>query len=111
MFVLEMNLYEYARASSHMQHVLKNVARNAFLAINGSGYGRVDMRTDSMDSDQVFVLEVNANCELAFEIEKFISPQGEILKHSKTSMEGLMARLISHALHRHQASNGLALGR
>ena len=62
-------MVHYAPAHASVQEKLKEIARNAYLALKGSGYGRVDMRSDSYDlaSMKVYVLEVNANCGLSFD--------------------------------------------
>jgi D-alanine-D-alanine ligase-like ATP-grasp enzyme len=44
--------------------MLKDLTRDAYLAVGGSGYGRVDIRTNIRDFNdpnfKAFVLEVNA---------------------------------------------------
>ncbi|HLJ64385.1 MAG TPA: hypothetical protein VKT70_09775 [Stellaceae bacterium] len=54
----------YALAPAELQDRLAPVARAAFAAVGGRGYGRVDMRYD-VAAGQVYVLEVNANCALS----------------------------------------------
>ncbi|RKP02216.1 hypothetical protein CXG81DRAFT_7861, partial [Caulochytrium protostelioides] len=58
---------QYALAPAVLQKQLQDLARAAYLACGGTGYGRVDIRqrTESLTSEPV-VLEVNANCGLSF---------------------------------------------
>lgn len=51
-------------APAHECDELQALARDAFEAVGGVGYGRVDIRRDAM-TGELFVLEVNANCALA----------------------------------------------
>ena len=52
---------------------LKALAKDAYLAMDGNGYGRVDMRSDAMEFDApVYVLEVNANCSLSFDLNSSV---------------------------------------
>jgi D-alanine-D-alanine ligase-like ATP-grasp enzyme len=94
------DIYKYAAAPTEHQEHLKQIARNAFLAVQGSGYGRVDMRTDSHDSMNVFVLEVNANCGVSFDPNEFTSTVGEILRMSQEPVEKFANELIQFALER-----------
>jgi D-alanine-D-alanine ligase-like ATP-grasp enzyme len=71
-------VYWYAPASELVQERIKEVARKAFLAVQGSGYGRVDIRTATMDSEDPIVLEVNANCGISFNPNEFTSTVGEV---------------------------------
>jgi hypothetical protein len=60
---------------------LIELARTAYISVGGTGYGRVDIRTRTPESRDAFVLEVNANCGLAF--GRLASSLGEILILSK----------------------------
>jgi D-alanine-D-alanine ligase-like ATP-grasp enzyme len=71
-------VYWYQQASNDLQPALQDVARKAYLALDGCGYGRVDIRTPSMDDDSPFVLEVNANCGVSFNPNEFTSTMGEV---------------------------------
>jgi hypothetical protein len=71
-------VYWYAQASEDIQPKLKEVASRAFLAVHGSGYGRVDMRTETIESSDPIVLEVNANCGVSFNLNEFTSTVGEV---------------------------------
>lgn len=68
----------YEVAPDEFQDVLQDVAKRAYFACKGTGYGRVDLRTTSTTSaEDVMVLEVNAQCGLGF--DKDSSSMAEIL--------------------------------
>ena len=96
-------VYWYERAPDDLQNGLKSVAERAYLALDGNGYGRVDMRTESMEDAAPWVLEVNANCGVSFNVDEFTSTHGEILRLSKSSVEQFTHHLLQYALKR-QAS-------
>jgi D-alanine-D-alanine ligase-like ATP-grasp enzyme len=73
-----------------------DVAKRAYLACNGTGYGRVDLRTSTPDSiDDVMVLEVNAQCGLGF--EKDSSSLAEILILSQIKPHTFLTDLLETA--------------
>ena len=61
--------------------MLKNLTRDAYLAIGGISYARVDIRTNTRDLNspdfKAFVLEVNGQFTISFEPET--STMGKIL--------------------------------
>ncbi|KAF9205750.1 hypothetical protein BGZ49_003551 [Haplosporangium sp. Z 27] len=78
-------LCKYQMANVAWQDKLQEVAKKAYLALQGTGYGRVDIRTLDMDSCNPFVLEVNANCGLSF--DKDSSSMANILIMSANAMD------------------------
>jgi D-alanine-D-alanine ligase len=83
---------------------LKNIcriSRDAYKAVRGKGYGRVDLRMDNK-TGKLFVLEVNAQCGLS-EDENFTSI-GAILRLSGDSFTSLISRIISDALAKESSS-------
>jgi len=94
----------YEMAQEAWQEPLQQIAKDAYLALGGNGYGRVDIRTVEMENCDPFVLEVNANCGLSF--EKDSSSLANILLMSKVSPPGFVKDLIEHALHRQKRLNG-----
>ena len=76
------------------------LARTAYISVGGTGYGRVDIRTRTPESRDAFVLEVNANCGLAF--GRLASSLGEILILSKVEPSEFLGEIIGYALDRHQ---------
>ncbi|KAG0032111.1 hypothetical protein BGZ82_006682 [Podila clonocystis] len=95
---------KYQLANEAWQEKLQQVAKEAYLALDGSGYGRVDIRTVEMDTCEPVVLEVNANCGLSF--EKDSSSLANILLMSHIAPPGFVKDLVDHALHRNNRING-----
>ncbi|KAK5816102.1 hypothetical protein F5H01DRAFT_293555 [Linnemannia elongata] len=94
---------KYQMANGAWQDHLQQVAKNAYLALDGNGYGRVDIRTVEMDTCEPVVLEVNANCGLSF--EKDSSSMANILLMTKVSPPGFVRDLIDSAIHRNNRLN------
>jgi D-alanine-D-alanine ligase-like ATP-grasp enzyme len=77
------------------------LARKAYISVGGTGYGRVDIRTRTPSSKDGFVLEVNANCGLAF--GRMASSLGEILILSKVEPDEFCREIINYAVQRFEA--------
>lgn len=92
--------YSYHSAPIELHEILKNLARDAFNAVGGDGYGRVDIRQKTQDlGSDCLVLEVNANCGLAF--GSMASSLGEILILSKVSPAQFLSEICHFALQRY----------
>ena len=52
------SLYRYQLAPIELQEQLSNLAKRAYCAVGGTGYGRVDIRMNDT-TEEMFVLEVN----------------------------------------------------
>lgn len=98
----EEKMYIYEAAPSEWQGRLKKVARDAYIACDGSGYGRVDIRTRNMDELDPYVLEVNANCGLSFGENS--SSLGEILRLAKEDPAVFCGELVAFGFSR-QSNN------
>ncbi|GJJ73728.1 D-alanine-D-alanine ligase [Entomortierella parvispora] len=94
----------YQLANPEWQERLQQVARDAYLALDGNGYGRVDIRTMEMDKCEPVVLEVNCNCGLSF--EKDSSSLANILLLTHVDPPAFIHELIDHALHRNRRLYG-----
>ncbi len=92
-------LWEYARMRAAKAALVKQVSWDAYVAVGGVGYGRVDLREDA-ETGELFVLEVNAQCGLS-EDENFTSI-GAILRFAGVGYEALVAQLLRHAERRHR---------
>ncbi|CAF1145327.1 unnamed protein product [Adineta steineri] len=73
---------------------IESIVRNAYIALNGNGYARVDIRTEGTN---IYVLEVNANCSIGFGNN---TPLGEILDISSYTPPQFVHHLIQLALNR-----------
>lgn len=88
-------IYRYEAAPAEWQESLKKVAREAYIACDGSGYGRVDIRTRNPTDLDIYVLECNANCGLSF--GKNSSSLGEILCLANVKPADFLKELIEFA--------------
>ena len=94
------DFYQYGVAPASMHSGLKQLAWEAYCAVEGTGYGRVDIRMDKADGS-LYVLEVNAQCGLS-EDENYTSigaivrlgahPYHEMIQHI---LEDACRRFIS----------------
>ena len=91
------NFYEYAVPAESLIPQIMELSLQAYAAVGGTGYGRLDLRLDQA-SGQLYVLEVNAQCGLS-EDENYTSI-GAILRFSGHSFTDLIFRVIRDAFHR-----------
>lgn len=87
--------YTHRRAPAEIAPVLEDLARRAYLAVCGHGYGRVDIRGDRRTGGALYVLEVNANCGLSGGRE---SSCGSILELAGIPYHHLVGRILDQAL-------------
>ena len=81
---------------------LTAVAREAWLAVGGGGYGRVDLRLD--DAGQPWILEVNPNPDIADD-----AGLSRMAKAAGWSYEDLILRIVDAALSEAQQRRSVAL--
>ncbi|MFO7695169.1 MAG: hypothetical protein R6V57_18950 [Vicinamibacterales bacterium] len=93
--------YRYGIAPAHLRPRLADLAERAFVALEGTGYGRVDIRLEER-TDTLFVLEVNANCGLSGDRETSV---GEMLCLAGIPVQQLVLEILREAYDRH-AANG-----
>lgn len=91
--------YRYGRAPDHLAPYLADIAERAFLAVDGTGYGRVDIRIDAATGTG-FVLEVNSNCGLSGDRETSV---GELLFLAGVPVHVLVGEILNDALDRHRS--------
>jgi len=78
---------------------LKDMSRKLFLGLNGVGYGRCDIR---MNTDgELFMLEINANCDVAYPLEEAGSADLILMQEAWGHRE-FFEKIIRAALKRHQ---------
>ena len=99
-------LWQYAAAPSELADAICEMSWAAYAAVEGTGYGRVDLRYD-VATQQLFVLEVNSQCGLS-EDENFTSI-GAILRFANTSFSEAIAHIINDALSTRMAFTPTAL--
>lgn len=98
------NFYEYQSPDPSLHAALKQLSLDAYLAVGGTGYTRIDIRMDSV-TGQLYVLEVNAQCGLS-EDENYTSI-GAILRVSGKSFAQLIVEIINDAFRRKQKDRHL----
>jgi D-alanine-D-alanine ligase len=85
--------YGYGPCPEAVAGRLIDLARSAYLAVRGTGYGRVDFRLDRA-TGELFALEVNANCGLS---EDDQTSTGCILKWAGMTLADLLRPILRDA--------------
>ena len=96
------NFYEYQLPQKELMDSLKEISWDAFVANNGMGYARIDIRMDK-ETKKLYILEVNAQCGIS-EDENFTSI-GAILKFSGVAFHKLIEAILIDAIKRNQEKN------
>ncbi|ERT06681.1 carbamoyl-phosphate synthase L chain, ATP binding domain protein [Lyngbya aestuarii BL J] len=100
------SLYRYQLAPTELQDRLCDLAKRAYCAVSGSGYGRVDIRMDET-TEEMFVLEVNPSPAVTSKSATMgvdqpnTSRVGTILHQADIPFRHLMSEIIGEALTRH----------
>ena len=88
-------LWQYAPAPADLIPAICDLSWAAYAAVEGTGYGRVDLRYDP-ETGQLYVLEVNAQCGIS-EDEDHTSI-GAILRFANRSFSQAISEIIEDAL-------------
>jgi D-alanine-D-alanine ligase len=88
--------YRYGRAPDQYAPLLADLAERAFVAVDGTGYGRVDIRVDAA-TGRGYVLEVNSNCGLSGDRETSV---GELLFLAGVPVHELIREILHDAFDR-----------
>lgn len=91
-------LFNYHPCSIELNQLLNNLSKTAYLALQGTGYTRLDIRQHSKNG-QFYVLEANAQCGLS-EDENYTSI-GAILRLSNLKFSDLIYHIIKDSIRRH----------
>lgn len=91
------DFYDYHRPAPKLMKALERLSLDAYIAVGGTGYGRLDIRMDKT-TGKLYMLEVNAQCGLS-EDEDYTSI-GAILRYSGASFSDLVRRIIQDAFNR-----------
>jgi D-alanine-D-alanine ligase len=91
------NFYEYTTAPINYQTEIQALSLDAYKALKGKGYTRIDIRQDER-TGKMYVLEANAQCGLS-EDEDYTSI-GAILKASGVSFTEVVVEILKDALRR-----------
>lgn len=92
-------VYKYAAVENELFEAIKKISIDAYKAVAGVGYGRIDIRMDA-NTKKLFVLEVNAQSGIS-EDEDYTSI-GAILRFSKKTFTQLVIEIIQDGINRHQ---------
>jgi len=88
-------LWQYAAAPAALAPAISEVSWAAYVAVRGTGYGRVDLRYDPV-TERLHVLEVNAQCGIS-EDEDHTSI-GAILRFAGESFSSAVREILDDAL-------------
>jgi len=89
------SLWQYAAAPTSLAKTISRISWDAYAAVGGRGYGRVDLRYDTARK-KFYVLEVNAQCGIS-EDENYTSI-GAILRFSDGSFSQVVRAILDDAL-------------
>lgn len=89
------NLWEYFKPDASLEHMIKQLSVDAFCSVNGTGYGRIDIRMDK-ETGSMYVLEVNAQCGLS-EDENYTSI-GAMVRLGNEKFSDMLGAIIENAL-------------
>lgn len=95
------NFYEYRLAAPELQKAIQQISLDAYFAVGGTGYGRLDIRMDSK-TGRLYMLEVNAQCGLS-EDENYTSI-GAILRFAGVSFSDAVLKIVKDAFVRRGVS-------
>jgi D-alanine-D-alanine ligase len=91
------NFYNYHRPDPSLMTALEKISMEAYVAVGGMGYGRLDIRMDAA-TGKLYMLEVNAQCGLSDD-EDYTSI-GAILRYADKSFTELIREIIQDAFTR-----------
>ncbi|MGZ5219481.1 MAG: hypothetical protein ACXWWD_07240 [Chitinophagaceae bacterium] len=91
------NFYDYHKPDPALIKALEQISLDAYIAVGGTGYGRLDVRMDD-STGKLYMLEVNAQCGLS-EDEDYTSI-GAILRYADKTFSDLIRRIIEDAFTR-----------
>ncbi|MFM8710619.1 MAG: hypothetical protein ACKOC7_05000, partial [Sphingomonadales bacterium] len=94
------NFYEYGPVSAALRNQLQQLSLDAYMALGGKGYTRIDIRQDE-ETGALYVLEANAQCGLS-EDENYTSI-GAIIKASKVKYSKVIEAILFDAIARAEA--------
>lgn len=93
-------LYTYHPPAPELVDRLNQVSLDAYRALDGQGYGRVDIRMDKA-TGQLYVLEVNAQCGISE--DENLTSIGAILRYAHAPYSQIVREIIEDALNRKNA--------
>lgn len=98
------NFYEYALPDEEFISALQQITLDAYIAVQGSGYARLDIRMDAK-TKKLYMLEVNAQCGLSDDEDH--TSIGAILRLSKKSFTQLIAEIIQDGFRKYNIASSI----
>ena len=98
------NFYEYALPAKDLIPALHQVTLDAYIAVQGSGYARLDIRMDAK-TKKLYMLEVNAQCGLSDDEDH--TSIGAILRLSGKSFTQLIAEIIQDGFRKYNIASSI----
>ncbi len=92
------DFYQYHLPPPELQQAIMDLSWEAYCAVEGTGYGRIDIRMDK-NSGKLYVLEVNAQCGLSDD-ENYTSI-GAIARLGNHPYAHMILHILEDALQRH----------
>ncbi len=89
------NLWEYFKPAASAENAIKQLSIDAYCAVRGTGYGRIDIRMDKA-TGKMYVLEVNSQCGLS-EDENHTSI-GAMVRLGNEKFSDMLGAIIENAL-------------
>jgi len=96
------NFYEYALPAKELIPLLQQITLDAYIAVRGSGYARLDIRMDAK-TKKLYMLEVNAQCGLSDDEDH--TSIGAILRLSGKSFTQLIAEIIQDGFRKYNIAS------
>ena len=82
---------------------LEDMSRKLFIGLNGSGYGRCDIRMNA--AGELYMLEINPNCDIAYPLEEAAGTADLILMYEPWGHREFFEKIIKAALKRRQRAH------
>ena len=82
---------------------LEDMSRKLFTGLNGAGYGRCDIRMNA--AGELFMLEINPNCDIAYPLEEAAGTADLILLYEPWGHREFFEKIIKAALKRRQRAH------
>jgi len=98
------NFYEYALPDKDLIPLLHRITLDAYIAVQGSGYARLDIRMDAK-TKKLYMLEVNAQCGLSDDEDH--TSIGAILRLSGKSFTQLIAEIIQDGFRKYNIASSI----
>lgn len=89
------DFYNYFKPDPSLHDALCKITWDAFCAVEGTGYGRIDIRMDN-ETGELFLLEVNAQCGLS-EDENYTSI-GAMVRLGEHNFSHMTGAILENAL-------------